>query len=221
MAARLAADTEHLVVYVATDTEAAFHAFGEIRFFASGTVPVLTFPDWETLPYDHFSAHQDIVSERLETLYELPGTKRGVLVVPVTTLLQRLAPPSFVQSQSLLVAVGDTFDIAAERQRLASAGYRAVDTVTERGEFAVRGSLVDIFPMGGTNPVRIDLFDDEIDSLRLFDADSQRTVSRGRQRAHPAGAGDAHRCGRNRPLPSSLAPYLRRRCPALPRLPGR
>ncbi|MCY4057077.1 MAG: transcription-repair coupling factor, partial [Gammaproteobacteria bacterium] len=168
MAARLAAHTEHLVVYVATDTEAAFHALSEIRFFASGAVPVLTFPDWETLPYDHFSAHQDIVSERLETLYELPGTKRGVLVVPVTTLLQRLAPPSFVQSQSLSVAVGEIFDIATERQRLASAGYRAVDTVTERGEFAVRGSLVDIFPMGGTNPVRIDLFDDEIDTLRLF-----------------------------------------------------
>ena len=177
MAARLAAATEHLVVFVATDTEAAFHAVSEIRFYASGGVPVRTFPDWETLPYDHFSAHQDIVSERLETLYELPGTRRGVLVVPVTTLLQRLAPPSFVQSQSLAVAVGETFDIATERQRLAGAGYRAVDTVTERGEFAVRGSLVDIFPMGGTNPVRIDLFDDEIDSLRLFDADSQRTVS--------------------------------------------
>ncbi len=177
MTARLAADTDHLVVYVATDTEAAFHALGEIRFFGSGAVPVLTFPDWETLPFDHFSAHQDIVSERLETLYELPGTRRGVLVVPVTTLLQRLAPPSFVQSQSLVVARGQTFDIATERQRLASAGYRAVDTVSERGEFAVRGSLVDIYPMGGTNPVRIDLFDDEIDSLRLFDADSQRTLS--------------------------------------------
>jgi len=178
VAARLAANTDHLVVYVATDTEAAFHVVSEIRFYASGDVPVLTFPDWETLPYDHFSAHQDIVSERLETLYELPETKRGVLVVPVTTLLQRLAPPSFIQSQSLVVAVGQTFDIETERARLTSAGYRAVDTVTERGEFAVRGSLVDVFPMGGgANPVRIDLFDDEVDSLRLFDADSQRTVS--------------------------------------------
>ena len=177
MTARLAAGTDHLVVYVATDTEAAFHALGETRFYGSGDVPVLTFPDWETLPYDHFSAHQDIVSERLETLYELPGTRRGVLIVPVTTLLQRLAPPSFVQSRSLVVGVGQKFDIPTERQRLAGAGYRAVDTVSERGEFAVRGSLVDIFPMGGTNPVRVDLFDDEVDSLRLFDADSQRTVS--------------------------------------------
>jgi len=177
MTARLAAETDHLVVYVATDTEAAFHAVSEIRFYAAGAVSDLSFPDWETLPYDQFSAHQDIVSARLETLYELPATKRGVLVVPVTTLLQRLAPPSYVQSQSLVVAVGQTFDIETERQRLASAGYRAVDTVTERGEFAVRGSLVDIFPMGTANPVRIDLFDDEIDSLRLFDADSQRTVS--------------------------------------------
>ena len=175
--ARLAADTEHLIVYVATDTEAAFHAVSEIRFYAPGAVPILTFPDWETLPYDHFSAHQDIVSERLETLYELPATKRGVLVVPVTTLLQRLAPPGFVRGHSLVLAVGQIFDIGAERARLADAGYRAVDTVTERGEFAVRGSLVDIFPMGVGNPVRIDLFDDEIDSLRLFDADSQRTVS--------------------------------------------
>ena len=175
--ARLAGSTDHLVVYVAADTEAAFHAVSEIRFYATGSVPVLTLPDWETLPYDHFSAHEDIVSERLETLYELPGTAHGVLVVPVTTLLQRLAPSSFVRSQSLVVAVGQTFDMGAERQRLASAGYRAVDTVSERGEFAVRGSLVDVYPMGTKHPVRIDLFDDEIESLRLFDADSQRTIT--------------------------------------------
>ena len=185
MAARLADTTQHLVVYVAADTEAAFNAASEIRFYmpgeasgeASGGVPVLTFPDWETLPYDHFSAHQDIVSKRLETLYALPAMARGALVVPVTTLLQRLAPTSFVRSQSLIVSVGDTFDIGTERERLTAAGYRAADTVSERGEFAVRGSLLDVFPMGAANPVRIDLFDDEIDSLRLFDADSQRTIA--------------------------------------------
>ena len=177
MAARLAGATEHLVVYVADDTESAFHAASAIRFYASDSVPVLTFPDWETLPYDHFSAHQDIISERLETLYELPSTRRGALVLPVTTLLQRLAPSSFVRRRSLVVRVGQTFHIGGERERLASAGYRAADTVSERGEFAVRGSLVDIFPMGAANPVRIDLFDDEIDSLRGFDADSQRTIA--------------------------------------------
>ena len=177
VAARLAESASHLVVYVAPDTDAAFHAQAEIRFYAPPSVPVLTFPDWETLPYDHFSAHQDIVSERLATLYELPSTTAGLLVLPVSTLLQRLAPVEFVQSQSLILEVGGRFDLDAERQRLARAGYRAADTVSERGEFAVRGSLVDVFPMGADNPIRIDLFDDEIDTLRFFDADTQRTIS--------------------------------------------
>lgn len=177
--ARLAATAGQFVVYVAANPEAAFHAHGEIRFYAGDAVPVRTFPDWETLPYDHFSPHQDIVSERLATLFDLPTARRGVLVVPATTLLQRLAPPSFVQSRSLVLAAGagTTFDIAKERQRLARAGYRAAATVSERGEFAVRGSLMDIFPMGAANPIRIDLFDDEIDTLRIFDADSQRTLA--------------------------------------------
>ena len=177
MAARMAAGAGHLVVYVAADTDAAYHAHAEMRFYAPADKAVLTFPDWETLPYDHFSAHQDIVSERLATLYELPTAENSALVLPVSTLLQRLAPVEFVQSQSLLLQVGSRFDLTAERQRLNRAGYRAADTVSERGEFAVRGSLLDVFPMGAANPIRIDLFDDEIDSLRSFDADSQRTIS--------------------------------------------
>ena len=177
MAARLAETAGHLVVYVAADTDAAFHAQAEMRFYAPPKVPVMTFPDWETLPYDHFSPHQDIISERLATLYELPTTATGALVVPVSTLLQRLAPPTFVQSQSLVLRVGARFDLSWERERLTRAGYRAADTVSERGEFAVRGSLLDVFPMGAANPIRIDLFDDEIDSLRTFDADNQRTLS--------------------------------------------
>ena len=176
-AARLAGEGGGLTVYVAADTDAAFHAREEIRFYGGANLPVLTFPDWEILPYDHFSAHQDIVSERLATLYDLPTASHGVLVVPVTTLLQRLAPPAFVHSQALVLAVGDRFDLAAERERLSAAGYRAANTVAERGEFAVRGSLLDVFPLGAPRPVRIDLFDDEIDSLRLFDPDSQRTVA--------------------------------------------
>ena len=176
--ARLAAAVEQLVVYVARSTESAYQVRNELGFFADApALPLLTFPDWEILPYDNFSAHQDIVSERLATLFELPTVKRGVLVVPVTTLLQRLPPTHFVQRQSLVLEVGQPFDIAAERERLVAAGYRAVDTVAERGEFAVRGSLVDIYPMGAGNPVRIDLFDDEVDTLRLFDADTQRTLS--------------------------------------------
>ena len=175
--ARLAELSGQLVVYAAKDTEAAFHACAEIRFYAQDAKRVMIFPDWEILPYDHFSAHQDIVSERLATLHDLPASKGGVLVVPVPTLLQRLAPPSYVHAQTLLLETGQKYDIAAERERLASAGYRATDTVTERGEYAVRGSLMDIFPMGAANPIRIDLFDDEIDTLRTFDADTQRTIA--------------------------------------------
>ena len=176
-ASRLAASVEQLVVYVAESTEAAYHAGNEIRFYGGGGLPVRTFPDWEILPYDNFSAHQDIASERLATLFELPTASHGVLVVPVSTLLQRLPPTRFVQAQSLVLEVGQRFHIADHRDRLVAAGYRAVDTVSERGEFAVRGSLMDIYPMGAGNPVRIDLFDDEIDTLRLFDADTQRTLS--------------------------------------------
>ena len=165
------------LVYVAKDATAAFHAANELRFFAPAAERARTFPDWEILPYDHFSAHQDIVSERLATLHELPTAERGLLVVPVPTLLQRIAPPSYVQRHSLVLAVGQTFDPTRQRERLAAAGYRAADTVTERGEFAARGSLLDIFPMGCAHPIRIDLFDDEVDSLRTFDADSQRTIA--------------------------------------------
>ena len=171
----MAAAAGQLVVYVAASTEGAARVRDEIRFFAAANLPVLTFPDWEILPYDDFSAHQDIVSERLATLFELPKATHGVLVVPAATLLQRLAPTRFVQSQSLLLEVGQTLDIGAERERLVAAGYRAADTVSERGEFAVRGSLLDVFPMGAASPVRIDLFDDEVDTLRLFDSDTQRT----------------------------------------------
>ena len=175
--ANLAAASRRLFVCVAADAEGAVRAREEIGCFAPDDLPVHALPEWETLPYDHFSPHQDIVSERLATLHELPRLHHGVLVVTAAILVQRLAPVRFVQEQSLVVEVGQTLDLAAERERLARAGYRAVSTVSERGEFAVRGSLLDIFPMGAPNPVRVDLFDDEVDSLRTFDADSQRTIA--------------------------------------------
>ncbi len=175
--ANLAAASRRLFVCVARDAEGATRMWEEIACFAPDDLEVHALPEWETLPYDHFSPHQDIVSERLATLHELPRLHHGVLVVTVATLVQRLAPVRFVQEQSLVVAVGQTLDLTAERERLARAGYRAVSTVSERGEFAVRGSLLDIFPMGAPHPVRVDLFDDEVDSLRRFDADSQRTIA--------------------------------------------
>jgi transcription-repair coupling factor (superfamily II helicase) len=164
------------VLWITRDTASARQIEQELRFFAEG-LAVLHLPDWETLPYDSFSPHQDIISERLTTLYLLPELQRGVLVVPVATLLHRLPPPSYLQGNSLMIDRGQRLDVEQLRQRLGAAGYRAVTTVYEHGEFAQRGSLLDIFPMGSTLPYRIDLLDDEVDSLRTFDPESQRTLA--------------------------------------------
>jgi len=163
------------LLWITRDTAAARQIEQELRFFGAD-LPVLHLPDWETLPYDTFSPHQDIISERLTTLYHLPELRRGVLVVPITTLLHRLPPPAYLQGNSLLIDVGQRLDVEQLRQRLGAAGYRAVTTVYEHGEFAQRGSLLDIFPMGSPLPYRIDLLDDEVDTLRTFDPESQRTI---------------------------------------------
>lgn len=169
-----------LSLVVTADTSTAIRLETELAFFASGAqpLPVLHLADWETLPYDTISPHQDIISERLRTLYQLPSVKQGILVVPVTTLLQRLMPQSWLLGNSLMVSVGERIDTNQLRQNLERAGYRCVDTVYEHGEFAVRGSLMDIFPMGSDLPYRIDLFDDEIESLRTFDPENQLTIDK-------------------------------------------
>ncbi|MBK5967986.1 MULTISPECIES: transcription-repair coupling factor [Thiorhodovibrio] len=141
-------------------------------------LPVWRFPDWETLPYDLFSPLPELVSERLLTLYRLPQLERGVLLAPVGTLMQRLPPRHYVESQALVLAIGDRLDLDQTRQRLTDAGYQCVSQVIAHGEFAVRGALLDIFPMGQTEPLRIDLFDDEIESIRTFDPDSQRSIAK-------------------------------------------
>jgi len=147
----------------------------ELRFFLGQELPVHPFPDWETLPYDRFSPHPDIVSQRLAALYELPTLARGVVIVTLETLLQRLPPPSFVESHTLLLAKGDRLPREAFRERLAQAGYAQVAQVMTPGECAVRGSIVDVFPMGAAEPLRIDLFDEEIETIRVFDPESQRS----------------------------------------------
>ncbi len=151
-----------------------------LRFFLGdqGEVPILPFPDWETLPYDMFSPHQDIVSERLSCLARLPDLRRGILLAPVQTLMQRLAPPDYLQAHSLLLGIGERLDLEAMRLRLERSGYRCAATVMEHGEFAVRGSLLDLFPMGSSVPYRIELFDDEIESIRTFDPESQRSIDK-------------------------------------------
>ena len=141
-------------------------------------LPIVQFPDWETLPYDLFSPHEDIISERLATLYRLPRLERGIVIVPVTTAMHRLAPPAFIAGNSFVYRTGDTVDISALRRQLQLAGYHNVDTVREHGEYAVRGALIDVYPMGASLPVRIDLFGDEIETLRRFDPESQLSTEK-------------------------------------------
>ncbi len=147
----------------------------ELRFFVNDQLPVLEFPDWETLAYDGFSPPQGIVSDRLATLSSLENLKHGIIVSRPSTTATRLPPPSFVYGSAFLFAPGDRLDIQALRRRLSDAGYHATSQVNEHGEFAIRGSLFDIFPAGSKRPVRVDLFDDEIESLRYFNPDTQRS----------------------------------------------
>ncbi|MEI7038232.1 transcription-repair coupling factor [Fulvimonas yonginensis] len=174
LVAEAARDHRGLLVAVTRDTQRASALEDELRIFA-GDLPVLHFPDWETLPYDIFSPHPEIVSQRIATLYRLPSVKRGVLVVPVATLMQRIAPRSHVTGSGLVMVKGQKLDLAAEQRRLEAAGYRHVPQVTEPGDYAVRGALIDIFPMGTAEPYRIELFDDEVDSIRSFDPETQRS----------------------------------------------
>ncbi|HST27171.1 MAG TPA: transcription-repair coupling factor [Rudaea sp.] len=165
-----------IVVAVTHDTHAAHALESDLRIFAGDDLDVLHFPDWETLPYDLFSPHPQIVSQRIAALYRLPSIARGVLVVPAATLIQRLAPRRYIGGSSLMLELRQRLDLAAEQQRLQAAGYRNVPQVSEPGDFAVRGALIDIFPMGAAEPYRIELFDREIDSIRSFDPETQRSL---------------------------------------------
>ena len=165
------------IVVVTRDIQQAQQLLHEIHFFYERDDLVYSFPDWETLPYDVFSPHQDIISERLTTLFRLPAINPGhILIVPVATLLQRLSPKQFVQQHVLMLGKGQTLNIDDFRHNLEQAGYSCVNQVMEHGEFAVRGSIIDLFPSGHDLPFRIDLFDDEIDTIRRFDPESQRSL---------------------------------------------
>ncbi|EJS94774.1 transcription-repair coupling factor [Pectobacterium wasabiae] len=164
-----------LVVLIAPDMQNALRLRDEIQQFTDQHVTTL--PDWETLPYDSFSPHQEIISTRLSTLYQLPNMTRGVLILPVNTLMQRVCPHSFLHGHALVLKKGQRLARDKLRSQLEQAGYRSVDQVMEHGEYATRGALLDLFPMGSEEPYRIDFFDDEIDSLRLFDVDTQRTLN--------------------------------------------
>ncbi|RZI76507.1 MAG: transcription-repair coupling factor [Pseudomonas sp.] len=175
--AEAASAAKRFTLLLTADSQSAERLEQELKFFAPD-LPVLHFPDWETLPYDLFSPHQDIISQRIASLYRLPELVHGVLVVPITTALHRLAPTSFLLGSSLVLDVGQKLDVDAMRTRLEASGYRYVDTVYEHGEFTVRGALIDLFPMGSKLPYRIDLFDDEIETLRTFEPETQRSIDK-------------------------------------------
>jgi transcription-repair coupling factor (superfamily II helicase) len=175
--AEAANSAKRFTLLLSADSQSAERLEQELKFFAP-ELPVLHFPDWETLPYDLFSPHQDIISQRVSALYQLPSLSHGVLVVPITTALHRLPPVRFLLGNSLILEIGQRLDLDAMRTRLESTGYRCVDSVYEHGEFAVRGALIDLYPMGSKQPYRIDLFDDEIESLRTFDPETQRSADK-------------------------------------------
>jgi len=168
-----------ITAMVTADASDAQRLVEEIPFFAPSLCCAL-FPDWETLPYDSFSPHQDLISERLATLWRIRQRDKehgvDVVLLPATTALYRLAPPSFLAACTFHFHVGQKLDEAKLRAQLVLAGYQHVSQVVSHGEYAVRGGLIDLFPMGSHLPLRVDLFDDEIDSIRTFDPDSQRSL---------------------------------------------
>ena len=173
--AEAAAREDRPWIIIEADSRSAERRRAELAFFAPDGLPLLSLPDWEVLPYDVFSPHPDITSERLLALAELPQARRGVLIVSVDTLLQRLPPKPYVAGRSFSLSVGDTLALDAFKLRLTEAGYCSVSQVTDPGDFALRGSLLDVYPMGTTSPLRIDLFDDEIEAIRRFDPQTQRS----------------------------------------------
>jgi transcription-repair coupling factor (superfamily II helicase) len=177
---RVAAEAAAPLVVITKDSLQASRLREELEFYLGrqSALEILHFPDWETLPYDQFSPYQDIVSDRLATLAKLPALERGVLVVPIMTLMYRLLPRDYLVAHSLVLTAGQRLDIDHFRQNLTTAGYVFVPQVMEHGDVAIRGSLIDIFPMGAALPYRVDLFDDAIDSIRTFEPETQRSLNK-------------------------------------------
>jgi len=177
----VAKKTDGPFVIITENNQQGMQLQQELQFFSQGLKPSLDifyFPDWETLPYDHFSPHQDIISQRLKLLSRLTGMQAGIVIISITTLMQRLPPQSFLLSHSLSIEVGQTLNLDSFRASLQTGGYQFVSQVREHGECAFRGSLIDLFPMGTKLPCRIDLFDNEIDSIRYFDPETQRSIKK-------------------------------------------
>jgi len=167
-----------LLVVVAPNMPQLLRTEAEIQFFCAETQQVQSFVEWETLPYDRVSPHQDIISQRIRTLYALSTQKQGILLITVSALMQHLAPQEFLDQHALLIKTGQRLAPDELRERLTDAGYRHVSQVEEHGEFTSRGSILDLFPMTSEQPLRLEFFDDEIESIRHFDAETQKSVAK-------------------------------------------
>ena len=165
-------------VIVCSDMADAEQVEQEILFFSHSKPQIYRFPDLETLPYDQFSPHQDIISERIKCLATISRATDGLLILPISTLLQKITPPNFIQQRSLSLAVGDISEPTDLREKLVLYGYRAVSQVEEHGEFASRGSILDLYPMGSKTPFRIEFFDDEVESIRSFEVENQCSLEK-------------------------------------------
>lgn len=172
--------TPGIKLLITQDNLSANQLQAELNFFLNPESPqeLLFFPDWETLPYDQFSPHQDIISERLYTLSRIQQVTDAIVITAASTLMHRLCPPEFLNQYALMLKEGQKLDLTAFRNQLQQSGYHCVNKVLEHGEFAVRGSIIDVYPMGSGLPFRIELFDDEIESLREFDTETQRTIEK-------------------------------------------
>lgn len=170
------AKREGLIVYVCSEAQHISYVERELSFFADGSLPVLSFPDWECLPYDRVSPHPDIISQRLLALHKLPSLTQGIIVIPITALMQRLSPTDYIDAHTFDLKINQDFDTEEFRKRLTDAGYYSVDQVMSPGEFAIRGGVVDVYPSGMKSPFRLDLWDTTIESIKLFDTESQRTT---------------------------------------------
>ena len=166
---------KQVVLYIAKDISHYDEVRKALNFFNT-SLEILDFSSWEVLAFDHFSPHPDIVSTRLETLSKLPSLKSGIVITTLETLSQRLCPKNYIEIYSLHLKTKQNLEIEPFSENLIKIGYRRVTTVMEQGEFCVKGALIDLYPMGTKNPYRIDLFDNEIDSIRSFDSSSQRSI---------------------------------------------
>ena len=175
----MAKQQSSLTVLLCHDTATALKLETELEFVAAEhNLPVMLFPDWETLPYDSFSPHQDIISQRLETLYHLPNMEHGIILLPIATAMAKLSPSEFINGHTLLLKTDEERDPNRLKQALDTAGYEHVHQVLAHGEYSQRGSILDIYPMGSNKPYRIDFIDHEIDSIAFFDPESQRSTDK-------------------------------------------